>query len=218
MNSYGVNLCVASNVMTPLPTEDIIKFLKTNIEPLTDNIYGDGFRASVTLTDGLQLPCVLFRNSTKLVDLAVRRFKEEQSGKSIFSKLSGLGYREIVKTFVAGGNCINHYDIAKVDKSDFAFPLQTLKQIRGETKMGWTGFVAKMQDGKQFAFGTSFLFDFFDLPKDYVPTDIVEIINHSYLDKEGNLKSYHDPKVYEEFDRSLVYRERPYFECYLDNL
>jgi hypothetical protein len=204
--------------MTPLPIEDIIKFLKTNIEPLTDNIFGDGYRAFVTLTDGLQLPCVLFRNSSKLVDLAVRRFKEEQSGKSIFSKSSGLSYRDIVKNFVANGNCINYYDIAKVDKSDFAFPLQTLKQIRGETKMGWTGFIAKMKDGNKFAFGTSFLFDFFDLPKGYGPTDIVEIINHSYLDKEGNLKSYHDPKVYEEFDRSLVYRERPYFECYLDNL
>jgi len=204
--------------MTPLPIEHIIKFLKTNIEPLTDTIYGDGFRASVTLTDGLKLPCVLFRNSSKLVDLAVRRFKEEQSGKSIFSKSSGFGYREIIKTFVASGNCINHYDIAKVDISDFAFPLQTLKQIRGETKMGWTGFVAKMNDGHQFAFGTSFLFDFFNLPKGYSPTNIVEIINHSYLDKDGNLKSYHDPKVYEEFDKSLVYRERPYFECYLDNL
>ena len=203
--------------MTPLPTEDIINFLRTNIEPLSDSIYGDGYRASVTLTDGLHLPCVLFRDTSKLVDLAVRRFKEEQSGKGIFSKSSGLGYKEIVKTFVANGNCINHYDIEKVDKSDFAFPLQTLRQIHGETKMAWTGFVAKMKDGKQFAFGTSFLFDFFDLPKGYLPTDIVEIINHSYLDKDVNLKSYHDPKVYEEFDRSLVYRERPYFECYLEN-
>ena len=30
--------------------------------------------------------------------------------------------------------------------------------------MGWTGFVAKMNDGKQFAFGTPFLFKFFDMP------------------------------------------------------
>ncbi len=204
--------------MTPLPIEDIIKFLKTNIEPSPDHVYGDGYRVSVTLTDGLQLPCVLFRNSSKLIDLAARRFKEEQSGKSIFSKSSGFGYREIVKTFVANGNCINHYDIAKVDKSDFAFPLQTLRLVRGETKMGWTGFIAKMRDGKQFAFGTYFLFDFFDLPNGYLPTDIVEIVNHSYLDKDGNMKSYHAPEVYEEFDRNLVYRERPYFECYLDNL
>lgn len=204
--------------MAPLPIEDIINFLKTNIQPLSDSIYGYGYRASVTLTDGLHLPCVLFRNSSKIIDLAIKRFNEEQSGKSIFIKSSGLGYRDIIKTFVTSGNCLNYYDIAKVDKSDFAFPEQTLKLIRGETKMGWTGFVAKMKDGKQFSFGTSFLFDFFDMPKGYSPNDIIEIINHSYLDKNGNLKSYHVPEVYKEFDKSLVYRERPYFECYLDDL
>jgi len=170
------------------------------------------------LTDGLHLPCVLFRNSSNLINLAVKRFKEEQSGKSIFSKSSGLGYRDIVKTFVATGNCINYYDIGEVSKSNFAFPVHVLNEIRGETKMGWTGFVAKMKDGKQFAFGTSFLFEFFDLPKPYLPTDITEIINHSYLDKNGNIKSYHAPEVYEEFDKNLVFQERPYFECYLDNL
>ena len=204
--------------MTPLPTEDIANFLKENIQPLSDTIYGDGYRASVVLTDGLYLPCVVFRNPTKTIDLAVRRFKEEQSGKSIFSKSSGLGYKEIVKTFVTGGNCVNHYDISQVNKSDFAFSERTLKDIHGETKMGWTGFIAKMKDGNQFAFGTSFLFDFFNMPKGYTPDDISEIINHSYLDKDGKMKSYQSPEVYEEFDRSLVYRERPYFECYLDHL
>jgi hypothetical protein len=204
--------------MTPLPIEDIIKFLKTNIRPLNDSFYGNGYRASVTLTDGLYLPCVMFRNTSNTIDLAIKRFDEEKSAKSIFSKSSGLGYRDIVKTFVTSGNCLNYYDISKVEKSDFAFPEQTLRQIRGETKMGWTGFVAKMKDGKQFSFGTSFLFDFFDMPKGYSPNDIIEIINHSYLDKDGNLKSYHVPEVYKKFDKSLVHREKPYFECYLDNL
>ena len=204
--------------MAPLPAEEIIKFLKNNIQPLNDSVYGDGYRVAVTLTDGLRLPCVLFRNPSKIVDLAIRRFNEERSGKSIFSKSSGLGYKEIVKTFVAGGNCINYYDVAEVDKSEFAFPKNTLKQIHGETKMAWTGFVAKMKDGKLFAFGTSFLFEFFSMPQGYSTEDIVEVINHSYIDRQGNLKSYHAPEVYEEFDRSLVYRERPFFECYIDNL
>ena len=204
--------------MKCIPPEEIITFLKDNIEPIPDQIYGDGYRAAVTLTDGLYLPCVLFRSSDKLVELAVRRFKEERSGKSVFARSSGMGYKEIVKTFVATGNCINHYSIAKVEASDFAFPLQTLRQINGETKMGWTGFIATMKDGKQFAFGTSFLVDFFTMPQGYLPTDITEIINHSYFDKQGQLKSYHSPDVYQEFDRSMVYRERPYFECYLDGL
>jgi hypothetical protein len=201
-----------------LPVEDIIKFLKSNIQPLSNENYGDGYRASVVLTDGLHLPCVVFRNSSTIVSLAIKRFEQEKSGKSLFSKSSGMGYKEIVKSFVTTGNCINHYDIANVGKSNFAFSEQTLRLIHGETKMAWTGFVAKMKDGKQFAFGTSFLFEFFNLPEGYLPDDIAEIINHSYLDNHGNLKSYHAPEVYEEFDKNLVYRERPYFECYLDNL
>ena len=75
-----------------------------------------------------------------------------------------------------------------------------------------------MKDGNIFAFGTSYLFEFFEMPQGYYPEDIVEIINHSYLDKLGNLKSYRSPEVYEEFDRSLVYRERLFFECFIDNL
>jgi hypothetical protein len=94
--------------MNSLPDKDIIKFLKANIQPLDDNTYGLGYRASATLKDGTFLPCVIFRNPSTLINLAIRRFKEEQSGKSIFSKSSGLGYREIVKTFVASGNCVNH--------------------------------------------------------------------------------------------------------------
>lgn len=119
--------------MNYLPDKDIINFLKDNIQPLGDNAYGLGYRAAATLKDGTFLPCVIFRNPSTLINLAIRRFKEEQTGKSIFSKSSGLGYREIVKTFVASGNCVNHYDIVKVDKSRFAFPLDIQKQITGET-------------------------------------------------------------------------------------
>jgi hypothetical protein len=172
----------------------------------------------VTLKDGLYLPCVVFRNSSKTIDLAIRRFKEEQSKESVFGDSSGLGYREIVKSFVTKGNCINHFDISKIDVSDFAFPKKILQRIDGETMMGWTGFVAKMKDGKQFAFGTTYLFEFFNMPKGYLPNDIAKIISHSFLDKDVNLKSYHVPEDYEQFDRSSVFRERPYFECFLDNL
>lgn len=83
--------------MTGLYKEDLIDFLRGNVQPLSNSNYGDRYRASVTLTDGLHLPCVVFRNSTIITDLAIRRFKEELSGKSIFSKSSGMGYRDIVK-------------------------------------------------------------------------------------------------------------------------
>jgi hypothetical protein len=201
-------------------TEDIIKFLKDNVEPLEDNNYGLGYRASVYLTDGTFLPCVIFRNSKAVVNLAIRRFKEEQSGKGIFNRSSGLGYSEIVKTFVTSGNCINDYDIGKVEKSKFAFPLNIQRQIHGETTMGWTGFVGKMKDGKHFGFGTAFHWEFFQMPDGYIGDDIEEIINHSYVLKNGELRSHREgPQTRpEEFNDAVVYRERPFFECYIDNI
>ncbi len=61
--------------------ENIIRFLKDNIEPLDDSIYGLSYRASAYLTDRVYLPCVIFRNPKSTVNLALRRFKEEQKGK-----------------------------------------------------------------------------------------------------------------------------------------
>jgi len=201
-------------------SEDIIKFLKDNIEPLQDSAYGLGYRASVYLIDGTFLPCVIFRNPKTVVNLAIRRFKEEQKGKSIFSTSSGLGYYDIVKTFVTNGNCINDYDIERVEKSKFAFPLTIQKQIQGETTMGWTGFAAKMKDGKYFGFGTNFRWEFFQMPDNYSVDDIVEIINHSYVLKAGELRSHREGEMTrpEEYKDAVVYRERPFFECYIDNL
>lgn len=71
--------------------DEIINFLKENIEPLEDNVYGVGYRASVYLKDGTFLPCVLFRNPNAVVNLAIRRFKEEKGGNGIFSKSRGVG-------------------------------------------------------------------------------------------------------------------------------
>ncbi len=206
--------------MKSLPNEEIIKFLKDNIQPLDDNAYGLGYRASATLKDGTFLPCVIFRNPATLINLAIRRFKEEKSGKSIFSKSSGLGYRETVKSFVASGNCVNHYDIAKVDKSRFAFPLEIQKQIKGETSMSWTAFVAKFKDGRHLSFGTTWNWEFFDLPDDINAEDIVEIINHSYLLKTGEIVGHRSSfdRVTQKDELETIYCDRQFFECYVDNL
>lgn len=74
-----------------------------------------------------------------------------------------------------------------------------------------------MKDGKQFAFGMSFLMDFFNVPFGYTGEDLAEIINHSYLDSQDQLKSYHSGNT-NDFNIQLIHRERPYFECYLPNL
>jgi len=192
--------------------DDVIKFLKNNIEPLENNAYGLGYRASVYLTDGTFLPCVIFRNSKTIVELAIRRFKEEYASK--------IGLYEIMKTFVVSRNCINDYDISRVEKSKFAFPKIIQKQIQGETSMSWTGFVVNMKDSKSFSFGTTFLYEFFDMPDNYSVDDIKEIINHSYVSKNGKICSLKSQmsKDDNEYYISSVLRERPFFECFIDDL
>ena len=204
--------------MEPIQEKDLIKFIRNNIEPLPDVYHGAGYRASAYLLDGTFLPCVIFRNSRTIVELAKRRFDDEKARKSK-SKIAKVGYNEMVKTFVASGNRVNPYDIGKIKKSRSAFPFSILKQIHGETRMGWTAFVVKMKDGKCYSYGTTFLMEFFDLPDGYAVEDINEIINHSYTLKTGEIRSYHDRQnITPKENLDFVYRERPYFECFLDNL
>lgn len=202
-------------------SSEIIEFIKSNIIPLEDQFLGNGYRASVYLKDGTYLPAVMFRNPDKKVKQAIARFKQEKSGKGIINWGSDKdAYREIVKLFVTCGNKINDYDIESVEKSPYAFPNQILKQIKGETTMAWTGFVVKMRDDKCFGFGTSFLFQFFQMPDGYLPKDIKEIINHSYISKTGEVKSHKVPfmKRPDDYDENALHRERLFFECYIDNL
>lgn len=206
--------------MNQQPLEDIIKFLKENIEPYSDTLYGQGYRAAAYLTDGTYLPCVMFRNPSTLVNRAIERFKEEQKGKSRFSKSSGLGYPDIVKSFVTDGNRLNDYAIRSVEKSKNAFPLSILSQIKGETTMSWTGFVLRMKDNKHFGFGTRFQNTFFEMPDNYLPDDIAEVINHSYISKTGEICRHNVPfsDWPANYDKEVVHQERIYFDCFIDNL
>ena len=203
-----------------MTTEEKIEFLRENIEPISDQIYGDGYRASAYLTDGTYIPCVRFRNPKPITKLAIRRFDEERKGKGIFNKSSGVRYEDIVENFVAKRNSINEYDIDRIEKSPFAFPKEILGQIRGETTMSWTGFCVKMNDGKVYGFGSRFLFDFFQMPKGYVASDIAEILNHSYISNKGNLEKHKVPFIDwpNDYDENAVYRERPFFDCYIKDL
>lgn len=199
---------------------EIINFLKRKVEPLDDSFYGPSYRAAARLIDGTFLPCVIFRNPKALVNLAIQRFEEEQTGKSIFRKLSKHGYHDIVKTFVASGNRINEYDVFEVEKSKFAFPLSIQQQIKGETTMGWTGFAAKMKDGKIFGFGTTFHSEFFQIPDGYSGDDIAEIIDHSYVLKSGLLRSHYEGYQTrpDDYANAVVYREKVFFECFINDL
>jgi hypothetical protein len=98
--------------------------------------------------------------------------------------------------------------------------LSVQKQIKGETSMSWTAFVAKFKDGRQLSFGTTWNWEFFDLPVTYDANDIVEIINHSYLLKTGEVvghRSSFDRKTRKD-EMERIYSDRQFFECYVDNL
>lgn len=200
---------------------EIITFLRDNIEPLDDGEYGFKYRVSVYLNDGTFLPCVVFRNPNPVVNLAIRRLDEEHPGRGFFKIPSKkVGYYDIVKSFVTSGNCISYYDIDRIETCRYAFPITVLSQIRGETTMGWTGFVAQMSDGKYLSFGTSFDFMFFQMPDNYSTNDIEKIINHSYALNTGELRKFQVPfpEFPPDYKDATIYKSRSYFECYIDNL
>jgi hypothetical protein len=181
-----------------MDAKEIVEFVKRNIEPLAAfGLYGGGYRVSVTLSDGTLLPCVLVSGANSRTDLAIKRFKETATYTDLH-----IGYREIVKTFVCGGNTINHHDIRELSACPFAIPVARMKEIGAETSMAWTEFSAFMNDGAEFRFGTTFIREFFNMPAGYTASDIKRIESAS-----GG----------ESREREL-FRERPFFMCYLDRL
>jgi len=208
------------NAMKTVTETEIIQFLRQNVKPIKDEFFGSGYRAAVVLKDGTELPCVIFRNPNKTIDLAIKRFKEEQTGKSIFAnKTNGFGYREIVKTFVTSGNCLNSYDIAEIKESRFAIPFDELKKIHGETAMSWTAFVIEFKDQRKLSFGTNWSNEFFDLPQDFNFNNISKIYSGCYLSKDNELIPHKSLENLKELDKyQKIYRERQFFECYVENL
>lgn len=185
--------------------EDITKFVKKNIEPLPAiKPYGLRYRVSAILTDGTNLPCVVIESVKNVVELSIRRFDEEKNGGARAILRGGKGdYPGIVKSFVTSGNRVNHYDITSLEASRFAIPLLRLQEVKGETSLGWTEFYATMNDGKEFHFGTTFFTEFFDMPSGYSATDLMKVI----------------PAVRgEEPRREIIYREKPFFTCYIDGI
>src|SRR5262245_33566934 len=110
-----------------MTSDDIAAWVKGEIEPLQDQIYGSRYRAAAFLKDGTYLPCVVFQSRRKQLELALRRFEELKKDKD--------QYRAVVEVFAAAGSRVNDYDLERVEPSAFALPLDILKRIRGETTM-----------------------------------------------------------------------------------
>jgi hypothetical protein len=77
-------------------------------------------------------------------------------------------------------------------------------EIVGETSMSWTQFTATMKDGKRFQFGTAYHDEFFDMPVPYSGADIASITPAERFARP-------QPGV-------PIFREKPFFECYIDGL
>src|ERR1700681_3954295 len=117
---------------------ELLNFLRTQIEPLPDGIYGNRYRVAARLRDGTFLPCVVFQSKRKQVQLALKRFEDLRK--------EHTQYIQVVESFVASRTSVADYEIDGIEISPFAWPLSTLKKIHGETTMGWTAFVAEMSD------------------------------------------------------------------------
>ena len=109
-----------------------INRITTEVELIPDSVYGPRYRCSLTLNDGIFLPCAVLQSKNRLVELAKRRIKEEMQGRG---HLGGADpYGQVVATFVAGNSRVSDYDVATASPSRFAIPLSLLSQIEGETR------------------------------------------------------------------------------------
>ena len=201
-------------------TEAKISYLQENIAVDTDRRDGIVYRAAAHLTDGTYLPCVRFLKPDAAMTEAIEAFENARAGKYVVNDSPELGFRLEIRSIVAHGNRVNAYDVARIEPSRFAFAPPVRSQIRGETTMGWTGFCARMRDGRVFGFGTTGSFEFFEMPDGYTPADIIEIINHSYISATGELRSH--PLAFlgnpPDYDSAAVHISRPYFDCFIDEL
>ena len=198
--------------------DELFRPIISNVEPLLDSIYGPRYRCALTLKDGTFLPCAVLQSKDKLIELAKRRIREEESGDGMFSMWPDP-YGEILKTFVAGGNRVNDYDVASTRPSKYAIPSALLNQIRGETTMGWTGWVFEMKDGALFQYGSGYHMEFFQLPDEYSFDDVLRVHNHSFLSREGGLVSLErGSSLPPDYRPSNLLRDRIFFTCYIDGI
>lgn len=199
--------------------DEKVEYLKANISA---DIYGDGnksYRAAARMTDGTFLPCVQFSNPNPRIEHVFDRLKAALNGRIIDDNLQLSDVLVPIQIAMINNN-IQHWEIACIEPSPFAFPPEVFQKIYGETTMGWTGFATRMLDDKYFGFGSRGGFEFFDMPEGYSPSDIIEIVNHAYVLKTGELR--HHQRAFlnnpPDYDNAVVHLSRPYFECFMEGI
>lgn len=189
----------------------------STIEPIADDSYGPIYRCSATLEDGTLLPCVTVQSRSAIVNLAKLRITEIVKGRSRLRSDDPLG--DMIDSFASSGTQVSDYKVRSIGISRFAVPIRLMDEIHGETTMAWTGWVFRMRDGRCFSYGSPFRWDFLDLPDGYEFSDLVEVINHSYVDSDGQVKPLRQGGLLPEgYGRDYVLRERIHFICYVDGI
>ncbi len=174
--------------------QEIVSFLKQNITPIKDPLYGDLYRCSVCLKSGLTIPNIIFWSGEQYSSLSQERDKNPRIGE------------DLIKHLLISKNMISSKDISKVEESKNAIPLETLKKIKGESIPSWTGFVVKMNDGKLFNFGTTFSTLFFNFPEGYSGNDICDVISHCYIDANNEIREYKHHR-FSDFESITIYHQ-----------
>ena len=183
-----------------MTVDEIVSWLRTNVDPTPDLLGRNAYRCSAYLKDGAYLPCVLMRETNVPMDSVKERFQEAyQSGSTgLGSQIPELD-RSILSSFATSDNEVDIHEIERVEHSPFAIPAARLAEIEGETAMSWTAFAGVMDDGKEFSFGTTWYAEFFELPPGYTAGQIVKIIPH---------RNETEP----------VYSEKPFLDCFIDRV
>jgi hypothetical protein len=189
--------------MTP---DEIAAFVVRNVEPLEDKFYGNRYRVAARLKDGTYLPCVVLQSRKAHRRLVLRRFREDRWLRP--------RYWVVAAFFASLRSRIPERQLQDVEVSPFAGPIKLLRNIQGETSMGWTAFVVEMKDGTMCSYGTQFSDEFFDIPQGYRHSDIRGI--HSGM-AYSKLKGLVNARML-PLEETRPYREKPFRTCYLKGL
>jgi hypothetical protein len=180
----------------------IESLVQAGIEEVPADFGGPGYRCAAWLRDGAYLPCVFVKRIGPHADRLRAMMDEEYRGEGSY-KLTADPVREALKGQLAGRNLVTAYAIDRVEPSPFAIPMSFLDQIPGETAMSLFLFALESKEGRRFTFMGSHLPSmlFFDLPPDMQFSDFTRV--HSI----GRGRPPAGP----------TYRERPFFECFVDD-
>jgi hypothetical protein len=81
--------------------------------------------------------------------------------------------------------------------------------------------VFEMTDGRVFSYGSTFNFEFFQLPEEYAFDNVRAVHNHSYVSAAGKicpLPTGMPSSIPNDYDREAIFRDWPYFVCNIDGI